>query len=45
VIGRMTGTVMSVCMAYARPSDDFGTVQRDGYRHDFALPVCVDWTV
>ena len=44
VIGRMTGTMMTAYMANARPSDDFGTVQWDGYRHDFALLVCVGWT-
>ena len=45
MIGRMMGTMMSMCIAYAWPSDDFSTVQRHGYRHDFALPVCVGWTV
>ena len=39
VIWRMTGTMMTVYMANARPSDDFSTMQWDGYRHDFALLV------
>ena len=39
VIGWMTGTMMTVYMTNARPSDDFSTVQWDGYRHDFALLV------
>ena len=36
--------MMTVYMTNARPSDDFSTVQWDGYRHDFALLVCVGWT-
>ena len=43
-IRRMTGTMMTVYMANARPSDEFSTMQWDGYRHDFALLVCVGWT-